>query len=112
MTDVYFVNTKKGWVVGDMGTILHTADGGKNWVQQTPGEFQQLKGVFFLNEKLGWAIGWPGICLHTKNGGLTWNQQTTGTYNELYGVFFLNENFYYHLKSNLFREALKRVRMA
>ena len=33
-TDLHFVNHKQGWVVGEGGLIVHTADGGKTWKQQ------------------------------------------------------------------------------
>ena len=33
-TDLHFVNHKLGWIVGEKGLIVHTADGGKTWKQQ------------------------------------------------------------------------------
>jgi hypothetical protein len=31
---IHFVDSLTGWVVGDSGTIVHTSDGGENWVLQ------------------------------------------------------------------------------
>lgn len=31
---VHFVDTQNGWVVGGKGIILHTANGGKTWIEQ------------------------------------------------------------------------------
>ena len=95
LRSVHFVSPQVGWIVGDLGSILHTIDGGQTWLSQTAvGDFLSLmlKGVFFLDEKKGWAIGWPGVCLATEDGGLTWTQQQTGTFNELYAVYFADEN--------------------
>ena len=92
LNGIFFVTPKKGWAVGELGTIVHTADGGASWVPQTPTDFNSLKGAFFLNEKEGWVVGWPGVVYHTKNGGLSWTSQTSGTFNELYGVHFTDSN--------------------
>jgi photosystem II stability/assembly factor-like uncharacterized protein/tetratricopeptide (TPR) repeat protein len=36
---VFFASAKKGWAVGELGSILHTSDGGKSWrVQQRGGQ--------------------------------------------------------------------------
>ena len=32
--DVFFLDAKHGWVIGEKGTILYTEDGGKNWKTQ------------------------------------------------------------------------------
>ncbi|MBW2368135.1 MAG: photosystem I reaction center subunit IV [Deltaproteobacteria bacterium] len=37
LTAVYFPNPEKGWAVGHEGVVLHTANGGKNWVKQLDG---------------------------------------------------------------------------
>ncbi|MFQ6007489.1 MAG: YCF48-related protein, partial [Candidatus Zixiibacteriota bacterium] len=34
LRDVFFVDSKKGWAVGNSGVILYTADGGANWTVQ------------------------------------------------------------------------------
>ena len=34
LSDVFFINDKIGWVVGDIGTILYTENGGKKWIPQ------------------------------------------------------------------------------
>ena len=34
---IYFLDEKRGWAAGEMGTILATADGGKTWTVQRQG---------------------------------------------------------------------------
>ena len=41
LTSVYFPSPDNGWAVGQDGIVLHTADGGKTWVEQ----FNGLKGL-------------------------------------------------------------------
>jgi photosystem II stability/assembly factor-like uncharacterized protein len=37
LTNVRFVTEKKGWAVGHSGAVLHSTDGGENWVRQLGG---------------------------------------------------------------------------
>jgi photosystem II stability/assembly factor-like uncharacterized protein len=84
LADVTFVSASHGWTVGDRGLILHTADGGQHWEEQTSGVTCRLSSVFFLNDKLGWAAGGylqpytqasVGVVLQTRDGGKTWSIQ-------------------------------------
>jgi photosystem II stability/assembly factor-like uncharacterized protein len=63
-----------GWAVGEMGTILHTSDGGDNWKMQQGGTTASLFSVAFITPQHGFAVG-GGIILHTDNGGESWTRQ-------------------------------------
>jgi len=84
--DVDFVNADAdsrllGWIVGDLGVILHTD--GKKWRHQRGGPRYHnsadalLLGVDFISAQLGWAVGENGTILHTRNGGVTWEAQSS-----------------------------------
>ena len=63
----------RGWAVGSRGTILATADGGRNWAAQPSGTAATLDGVFFLPDGLhGWVWG-EGRFLKTDDGGASWH---------------------------------------
>jgi photosystem II stability/assembly factor-like uncharacterized protein len=50
-----FLNMR-GWVVGDVGTILMTEDGAKSWTTQaTPIDFD-LVDIDMIDERTGWAL--------------------------------------------------------
>lgn len=87
---VKFVTPKKGWIVGEKGTILYTEDGGDTWEAQESGTEQDIRSIFFINEKLVWAVGTGGITIHTEDGGKTWVSQGNAT-TSLNKVFFANE---------------------
>jgi photosystem II stability/assembly factor-like uncharacterized protein len=87
---VKFVTPKKGWVAGELGTILYTEDGGENWEVQESGTEEDLMGVSFINEKSGWSVGEWGAIIHTEDGGKTWSQQTDAKA-ILKSVFFIND---------------------
>ena len=53
--DVFFVNDTLGWVVGGLGyggVILHTSDGGNNWIKQSE-TTRRLNTVYFINDTVG-----------------------------------------------------------
>ncbi|MBX7223363.1 MAG: choice-of-anchor D domain-containing protein [Blastocatellia bacterium] len=57
-----FVDTNKGWAVGDGGTILKTTNGGQSWVSVNNPSANGLYEVFF-NSFAGWAVGANGTIL-------------------------------------------------
>jgi photosystem II stability/assembly factor-like uncharacterized protein len=77
---VEFVDATTGWVVGDNGTILKTADGGVTWTAQISGTSQDLRGVDFADALYGWAVGSGGTVVRTADGGVTWTPQTASAY--------------------------------
>ena len=78
--DIHFINNQEGWVVGNVGIIGNTTDGGTSWITQTNPDTQNrsLIGVFFLDSNNGWAVGNGGVILHTTNGGTTWAVEGAG----------------------------------
>ena len=82
--DLDFTDSQNGWIVGDLGVILHTSSGGKGkWKHQRGGpRFHNsadavLLGVDFVSKQLGWVVGENGTILHTRNGGVTWESQSS-----------------------------------
>ena len=54
--DVFFVNAKHGWIVGDNGFVLATADGGITWAQSKRFTNDAIKQVYFTDETTGWLL--------------------------------------------------------
>jgi len=67
-----FRGEKRGWIVGDRGTILHTRDGGDTWLQQRADTTATLYHVEFRDDETGWAVGERSTILRTTDGGATW----------------------------------------
>ena len=81
-----------GYVVGDSGTILKTADSGKTWTHLGNGITNNLYSVFFIDANTGFVVGDEGHILKTFDGGLNWSELTTGTTNQLNSVYFTDVN--------------------
>jgi photosystem II stability/assembly factor-like uncharacterized protein len=91
---VYFVDSKRGWVAGDDGTVLRTEDGGATWQPQRVGTSANVNDLYFRNRDDGYLLAGNQIFI-TENGGETW--QPSGTFSaadfggaepELYSVRF------------------------
>ena len=72
-----FVNSKRGWIVGDAGMIMRTEDGGMTWQVQKSGTKKALYNVDFRDSNDGFAVGGGGMILRTENGGETWETVKT-----------------------------------
>ncbi len=92
LEEVFFIDANTGWAVGNLGTILHTTDGGSLWGQQTSGTSGGLLSIHFTDTNMGWAVGSVGTILHTTDGGNVWTQQTSGTVSSLLSVHFIDAN--------------------
>lgn len=94
LNGVHFYDQKRGWAVGNLGTILATVDGGLTWTKQASQSTSYvLDGVFFTSPTHGFAVGSSGRILETGNGGAGWLPRTgiSTDARELHDVFFLGE---------------------
>ena len=67
------MNDQIGFIAGEQGTILKTADGGLNWTVLPTNTFYPIESVWFTDEYNGWAVGGiPGHGYKTTDGGNTW----------------------------------------
>lgn len=74
--DVFFTSAQLGWMVGDLGEVLKTVDGGATWKRQRFDANVNWARVSFADERNGFIVG-SGISganngLRTTDGGATW----------------------------------------
>jgi photosystem II stability/assembly factor-like uncharacterized protein len=83
LTSIYFTDEMNGWAVGEKGTILHSSDGGENWIRQNSLASGWLNDVCFTDKNNGWIAGDVNsggyFALRTKDGGTTWTPELQGT---------------------------------
>ena len=80
-----FVDGNSGIVVGQVGSILTTADGGRTWTAQSSGTTNELRHVLAVGQDY-WVAGANGTLLWSSNGGSSWCAQPTGTVERLNGL--------------------------
>lgn len=82
------------WILGLNATILHSNDGGVNWVSQETPKKTDLASIFFIDNKNGWAVGKHGTILHTTDGGGNWIDisENAGTKKQLISMHYISVN--------------------
>jgi photosystem II stability/assembly factor-like uncharacterized protein len=98
---IYFTDEINGWAVGDSGVIIHTEDGGINWIKQNQNDSLLFNSVFAIDKENAFAVGAVlrdfysyknAIILKTTNGGLTWDEKIIDSIFVLKSVYFNNNN--------------------
>ena len=91
---VYFADSKRGWVAGDGGLVLHTEDGGRTWARQNIGTDENVDDIYFRDREDGYLLAVNQI-FTTEDGGQTWRMSARflaetfgGAQPELYSVRF------------------------
>jgi PKD repeat protein len=77
---------KRGWAVGESGTILKTVDGGATWQPQASGVDAPLRTVLIVSPTVVWVGGDNGLLVITEDGGSSWRTASTGRSNSLRGL--------------------------
>lgn len=83
LRSVSFIDSLKGWIVGDSGVILHTTNEGMVWTKQLFKTNFNLNSVSFCDSMNGWAVGYGGIVINTSDGGKNWNRVMHDTANNI-----------------------------
>ncbi len=75
ISNVFFMDPSRGWVVSRGGVILYTDNGGLSWMDRSPASPSPLNAVYFNSAKVGWAAGEDGTILYSVDGGMFWIKQ-------------------------------------
>jgi photosystem II stability/assembly factor-like uncharacterized protein len=89
---VSFADARHGWIVGEFGTTLRTADGGLSWsgtrtFAGAPDDLY-LFDVAAADARRAAVVGLAGSILVTEDGGATWAARSAETSAGLYGVLW------------------------
>lgn len=55
------------------GVLIHTIDGGENWITKRYVEEHALIDLDFFDRDFGWAVGTNGVFCKTTDGGASWS---------------------------------------
>jgi len=91
--DVAFCDAQRGWAVGGLRRVIHTADGGTTWSAQaldcgSPACEVPLYALDMLDCVEGWIAG--GEVYRTTDGGTLWDQQDLAGDSAVHDVQFVD----------------------
>ena len=80
-----------GWMVGELGRIFRTNDGGKTWNRQPAGTARPFLAISCLDDKRAWIAGKEGIVYVTTDGGESWKELETNSPRHVFALEFVND---------------------
>ena len=83
-----FADAERGYVVGALGVILRTDDGGATWKDLESGISGNLFAVGTGGREDVIVTGEQGRIVHSSDGGVTWQIQPTITSSPLFSVAY------------------------
>jgi photosystem II stability/assembly factor-like uncharacterized protein len=75
-------------MVGELGRIFHTADGGQTWERQDAGTKRPFLAVSCVDGRTAWIAGKEGIVYGTRDAGATWTLSRTGSTRHIFTLQF------------------------
>lgn len=93
LRSVWFLNEKRGFVVGINGTVLRTNDAGSSWSVVDLGLLgKTLTSVVFADSLTGYIGGYDGTLYKTVNGGLSWTTFNLPSYFHIESLTFIEKD--------------------
>lgn len=83
-----FLDDREGWVVGELGRVFHTTDGGASFEQARTGTATAFTAIACFADRTLIVVGPKGTAMRSHNGGQTWDTVPTGTRRNLLSVSF------------------------
>ena len=88
LINIFFTDSKTGFVYSDSPKYYKTTDGGISWILQNSDARFKLNSVSFIDSNIGWLVGDNGIVLKTIDGGKTLQKLIKGNPNVYYDIHF------------------------
>ncbi|HRI84787.1 MAG TPA: T9SS type A sorting domain-containing protein [Ignavibacteria bacterium] len=84
INSIYFTGAANGFICGDNGVVMKSADGGITWTPSAAGiSSVNLNSISFKDATNGVTVGDNGKVFVTTNGGALWTEETVNTSRDL-----------------------------
>jgi|GEM_PF-6111642 len=91
--DTYVFSEDTVMMCGKEGIVIHTTDGGENWISNTVvSDGPQLGGISFVGET-GYVAGDYGRIFKTDNMGESWTEIASPTNYTIHDIYFITKDF-------------------
>lgn len=94
LSSISMYDAQNGWAFGQFGGILHTSDGGQNWISQGFSSNTSFNDSHVFNDSTVIGLGehnlFEGFWVKTANTGQTWSGDSTSFLERINGAHFIN----------------------
>jgi photosystem II stability/assembly factor-like uncharacterized protein len=92
-TDIQFIDSKTGYILGYSGLLYKTENGGQSWNRLKINKGRTLhrgyyNDLYFADNRHGFICGNNGIILKTEDGGVSWQQAQHRFNADLYAIWY------------------------
>ena len=110
LMDVWFANEQRGWASGAYGTLLHTSNGGRNWLDWSPkvdnADQLHFNGVIGMTDGTLFLASEWGTIFRSSTAGETWKAIDSGYEGSFFGLVTnpaTRSLFAYGLRGTIYR---------
>ncbi|HWP67208.1 MAG TPA: YCF48-related protein [Candidatus Limnocylindria bacterium] len=86
-----FTGDQEVWMVGELGRIFHSVDGGRTWERQHADTRRPFLAISCTGPGRAWIAGKEGIVYQTTDAGATWKPLDTGSDRHVFALAFADE---------------------
>lgn len=87
---VCYASDTEVWMIGELGRIFHSTDGGATWERQFADTKRPFLALACVAPGQAWIAGKSGVMYRTTDGGATWTAVTTGSNRHVFALAFAN----------------------
>jgi photosystem II stability/assembly factor-like uncharacterized protein len=86
-----FTDDREVWMVGELGRIFRSGDGGSTWERQHADTRRPFLALSCVGPGRAWVAGKEGIVYKTTDGGAAWQSVATGSNRHVFALQFVDE---------------------
>ena len=103
---VYFKDELNGWAVNESGELIHSSDGGYNWIKQAEWEFGGPAYISFGDYNNGFVYCPGNNLLISLDGGNSWTSKNLDSIGYVNNIKFVSKNNGWIITSNMYSDAV------
>ncbi|MBI3123916.1 MAG: T9SS type A sorting domain-containing protein [Ignavibacteriales bacterium] len=92
LNDVKIINATTAIAVGNLGTVIKSADAGETWNHINLGTEMSFSSIHFADENTGYILGFDGTIFKTTDRSETWTVLSTGIKITYYSICFVSKD--------------------
>ncbi|MBI2124369.1 hypothetical protein HYT92_01120 [Candidatus Pacearchaeota archaeon] len=93
LSNIFFIDEERGWIVGDEGTLRYTGDGGATWDSLNSSESLSLSDIFSFDGETIWVCGAFSHISKSTDSASSWADYSIPSMGGCGAIEFANSTF-------------------